>query len=113
MKTIPEFTDADIHEMMDFKQVLALTDEAHKRSRKIVRRIVTTVLITGLVGASWFTYERYSAPGTSAPSEPTTSNPQPTELQPSVVQPDTALQYVVPGRTEVAKQKPVQKPLPT
>jgi protein TonB len=106
MKTTPEFTDAEIHEMMDFKQVLALTEAAQRRSRKIIRSIITTVLITGLVGGGVFVYNEFSSSEPGA-SSPTTANPSPA----ATVAPDSTMHSAaIPDSAEKEKKLPLQKP---
>ena len=114
MKTVPEFTDAEIQEMMDFNQVLALTEAAQRRSKKIVRGIKATVLITGLVGGAMFMYDRYTSTEASISSH-TASSISPGTEPPATVPPmkvplDSSRQPVAgPDRTEVTRRKPVQK----
>jgi TonB family protein len=104
MKTTPEFTDAEIHDVMDFKQVLALTEVAHRRRMKVFRRIVTAVLITGMVGGGFFVYQRYTLSESSAPFQtPASTDPL------SSVPLDTAQQAAIHDQV-VDSKKPAQKP---
>jgi len=113
MKTVPEFTDAEIQEMMDFKQVLALTESARSRSSNIVRGIIATVLITGLVGGALFVYETSSSSvstDSTAPSQQPTSDVPPATV-PTPIAPPDSMQAASPDGAEVARKKSTQKPV--
>jgi len=113
MKTIPEFTDAEIHDLMDFKQIVTLADAAQQRSRQIVRRIVTTVLTTGLIGGALFFYYQYAEPESTMPSPATVASIPPDVIPPATVPGDSAAKQVAPVRKEVPRKKPAQEPLTT
>jgi TonB family protein len=116
MKTTPELTDAEIHEMMDFNQVIALAEAARVRSKRIIGRVVATVLITALVGA-FFLYNRTSSSDpVGDPSAPfkdpggTAKSVSPDSMPPAVTVPSDTARQRTSLRTEVAKSKP-EKPL--
>lgn len=116
MKTTPEFTEAEIQDMMDFKQVLALTDTERRRSKKIIRRIVTVALVTGLVSGGFFVYQQYSLPEPGAQSripDPLSSAADTAQLSISpsaIVPPDTTKQSINTGHTtETDIKKPAKK----
>ena len=82
---------------------------------KIVRGIVTTVLILGLVGGGLFLYNQSTStdPATDsiAQSQSPVNNVPPAATPPSTTVPlDTTRQPAAPPRTEVAKKNPAQKP---
>ena len=121
MKTTPEFTDAEIQAMMDFGQVLSIADQARRRSRKIVRRIASTVLITAIVGGSLLVYKQYSSLEPGNISQPSVENnssigtPQkstPNEsVPPSRVAVDSTRQSANPKLETGPRKKPAQQPL--
>jgi TonB family protein len=111
MKTTPEFTEAEIQEMMDFSQVLSLTEAAHRRNKRIVRGIITTALITGLVGGSLFVYQQYSSSESSTlPTDNVgTSTTPPNTAPENAVALDTSLHKASRAQARVPIKKPVQK----
>lgn len=115
MKTTPEFTEAEILAMMDFNQVLALTEAARQRSRKIIGRTLTAMLIIATLGGGYVMYQQNSTTDTGAqtigaqPEVP--SNTGPVEPPSRITaQPDTTLQST--GPVTSTEPKKVTKKLP-
>lgn len=104
MKTTPEFSDAEIQDVMDFRQVLALTEAAHQRRKKLTGRILTAVLITLVVGGGVLVYQHYE------PSQSGTTSQTPASADPSAPTPmDTTRQSISLERA-VDTKKPGQNP---
>jgi TonB family protein len=106
MKTTPEFTDAEIRDMMDFQQVLTLRDAAHARSRKIVKGVATTALIAGLAVGGFFTYKQYTALESNPQSSQQSQSIQSTDPPVPATQ-DSTGQPVI-AEPQVVKQPPAR-----
>lgn len=115
MKNTPEFTDTEIQNMMDFSQVLAMAEAAKRQSKRTIRRIVSTVLIVGLLSTALYVYNRYSSPepvNIQSPQADVPQSEEPQKVDEQATTPaDSTTQEAISEQRDDSRKKPVQKPV--